>query len=151
MTWGSEEEETGWGNCFLDECEDLKRKFETEYEGKHRRFFKYWPQGYRWTCCGTDGSMTFGCDHHGTGPNPCTCDFCRYVLISLRSRHGDTCLTRHSFLRSMGKPLPDSVYNDPEPSRRGLRLARGPDPRSFNAGIGAITALGRALTGMDEE
>lgn len=28
MTWGSPEEETGWGNCLLEECEDLKRKFE---------------------------------------------------------------------------------------------------------------------------
>ena len=86
MTWPSPKEELGWGGCFADESDDLKRKFEVEFGGDEARFYKHWPQGFRWTCCGTDAGMKWGCDHHGTGSKPCSCDFCRCVQWS-RSFH----------------------------------------------------------------
>ncbi|EIM84495.1 uncharacterized protein STEHIDRAFT_100561 [Stereum hirsutum FP-91666 SS1] len=107
ITWPSPTEGTGWGACLLEEADDLKRKFETQFNGDQNKFFKYWPQGFRWTCCGTDGGMTWGCDHHGTGKKPCTCDYCR-----------------------AGTPLPDDIYRERSATRYGLRLERGPDPRS---------------------
>ena len=79
MTWPSPQEELGWGGCFADESDDLKRKFEGQFGGDEARFYKHWPQGFRWTCCGTDAGMKWGCDHHGTGSKPCSCDFCRCV------------------------------------------------------------------------
>ncbi|KAF9037376.1 hypothetical protein BDZ89DRAFT_1061535 [Hymenopellis radicata] len=126
ITWPSRKEETGWGHCFEDESADLKKKYEQEYGSNDAKFFKHWPQGYRWTCCGTDGGMSWGCDHHGTGPSPCTCDFCK-----------------------MGRPLPDSIYNDGSASRMGLNLSRGPDPRSGNRLAGAFAAMGREMFGME--
>ena len=82
ITWPCAKDETGWGNCCADESEDLKRKFEGEYGSDQLKLFKHWPQGFRWTCCGTDAGMKFGCDHHGSGSVPCTCDFCRFVVGS---------------------------------------------------------------------
>ena len=70
----------GWGNVLYEEAEYLKHKFEVTCGGDPARFFKEWPQGFRWTCCGLDGSTHFGCDHHGSGRKPCTCDFCRWVV-----------------------------------------------------------------------
>lgn len=67
----------GWGNVTLEEADYLKRKFEVTCRGDPARFYKEWPQGFRWTCCGLDGSTRFGCDHHGSGSKPCACDFCR--------------------------------------------------------------------------
>lgn len=68
----------GWGNCFAGEDSDsLRRQFETEFAGSEERFYEYWPQGFRWTCCGTEGEQKFGCDHHGKGARPCSCDFCK--------------------------------------------------------------------------
>jgi hypothetical protein len=84
ITWPCEQEETGWGHCITEESDDLRRKLEVEYGGDEAKFFGYWPQGFRWTCCGTDAGMDWGCDHHGTGSRPCTCDFCRLVLVGLR-------------------------------------------------------------------
>ncbi|PPQ70359.1 hypothetical protein CVT26_013793 [Gymnopilus dilepis] len=112
ITWSNEEEGTGWGHCTVEEADDLRRSFETEYKGDEAKFFKYWPQGFRWTCCGTDGDMTFGCDHHGTGSKPCTCDYCK-----------------------SGRSLPASIYFEKTASRQGLKLSRGPDLRS--SGLGA--------------
>ena len=66
-------------NCIANESDDLRLQFENEYGGDEAKFYKYWPQGFRWTCCGTDAGMAYGCDHHGTGSRPCTCDFCRFV------------------------------------------------------------------------
>ncbi|KIY69942.1 hypothetical protein CYLTODRAFT_392887 [Cylindrobasidium torrendii FP15055 ss-10] len=131
MTWGESAEdndgdETGWGCCLIDECEGLKKLYETKYGSDDSRFYKYWPQGFRWTCCGTTGDMSYGCDHHGTGSRPCTCDFCR-----------------------MGKPLPDRIYDMNKAPRRGLTLSRGPDPRSYNSAQAAIAEIGRAMTGID--
>lgn len=90
------EEDMGWGNCILEESEDLKKEFEIEYEGDEEKFYEYWPQGFRWTCCGVLGDQKFGCDHHGTGTKPCTCDFChvspsrswRFRSQILGNRHG---------------------------------------------------------------
>jgi hypothetical protein len=50
--------------------------------------------------------MPYGCDHHGTGSTPCSCDFC-----------------------AMGKPVPDHIFKKNEQASRGLRLSQGPDPR----------------------
>ncbi|KIM38928.1 hypothetical protein M413DRAFT_447585 [Hebeloma cylindrosporum] len=80
MTWPSEKEELGWGGVCVEESEDHKRKFEEEFGGDEERFYKYWPQGFRWTCCGTDADMKWGCDHHGTGSRPCTCDYMGHIL-----------------------------------------------------------------------
>jgi len=73
ITWPCVEDGTGWGGCFAEESDVLRLKFETEFHGDLERFYKYWPQGFRWTCCGSNTS--YGCDHHGTGSKPCTCDF----------------------------------------------------------------------------
>jgi hypothetical protein len=77
ITWPCPKEGTGWGNCFTEEEADYKRKFEVEFRGDLEKFYGYWPQGFRWTCCGMEGNMDYGCDHHGAGKAPCTCDFCR--------------------------------------------------------------------------
>lgn len=84
----------GWGNMLLEESDDMKRRFETEMGGDEEKLYAEWPQAFRWTCCGairqgfgtpmsdlvssgTDAEMSWGCDHHGTGSTPCTCDYCR--------------------------------------------------------------------------
>ncbi|KDQ17573.1 hypothetical protein BOTBODRAFT_29748 [Botryobasidium botryosum FD-172 SS1] len=125
ITWTLPGSDLGWGNCFAEESDDLKRKFEVEYGGDEEKFFEYWPQGFRWTCCGAEGDNTYGCDHHGAGRKPCTCDFCR-----------------------MGKPLPDKIYKKKTPSRHGLELPRGPDPRSFHPGHAAVAGTARAFMGL---
>jgi hypothetical protein len=51
-----------------------------DLKGDEKKLYDEWPQGFRWTCCGTPGDQKFGCDHHGRGSKPCTCDFCRYVI-----------------------------------------------------------------------
>ena len=79
-------EDMGWGNCVAGEDSDgLRQKFETEFAGSEERFYEYWPQGFRWTCCGYDGDQNFGCDHHGKGSTPCTCDFCKVGGQTLRA------------------------------------------------------------------
>ncbi|KAI1372907.1 hypothetical protein F4677DRAFT_431160 [Hypoxylon crocopeplum] len=120
-------EELGWGNCVVSDGAGLKRKYEEEFKSDDARMYRYWPQGYRWTCCGTDGGQRFGCDHHGTGPEPCCCGFCH-----------------------MGKPLPDRVYNKDTLERRGLELPRGPDPRSLNPVKWMVADVARAFLGMPE-
>lgn len=100
-------EHLGFGCVFEEEAADPKERFETDCHSDLEKFFEYRPQGFRWTCCELVGSSPYGCDHHGTGPKACTCDFCR-----------------------SGERLPDDVYNNPHPSRKGLELSRGPDPRS---------------------
>lgn len=81
MTSGERSEGTGWGNIALDEAQEVKKLWETKYGCDPKRFFKSYPLSFRWTCCGTDGGMVWGCDHHGTGPQPCTCDFCKLVVL----------------------------------------------------------------------
>jgi hypothetical protein len=51
------------------------------------------------------GDMPYGCDHHGTGKAPCSCDFC-----------------------AMGKSVPGSIFRKNEQACRGLKLSQGPDP-----------------------
>ncbi|KAI1773578.1 hypothetical protein F4818DRAFT_116554 [Hypoxylon cercidicola] len=88
---------------------------------------RYWPRAFRWTCCGLCGDQRLGCDHHGTGPDPCQCDFCH-----------------------MGKALPHSVYENDTSERHGLKLSRGPDRRSFNPAKAATADIMRAALGMPE-
>jgi len=126
ITWVCAKDGTGWGNCAMEESADLKRKFEDRYGGDQVKLYKYWPQAFRWTCCGTDADLKYGCDHHGSGSVPCTCDFCR-----------------------MGKALPNGVYNEQSASRMGLQLRRGPDPRSFNGAIAGISATMRTMLGLE--
>jgi len=127
ITWSLPDSDVGWGNCFKEESDDLKRQFEIEYGGDEEKFYGWWPQGFRWTCCGNEGDNTFGCDHHGTGKKPCSCDFCR-----------------------AGRALPDKIYNEKTPARHGLQLARGPDTRSFNPVHAAISSVARPMLGMNE-
>ncbi|KAK0114943.1 hypothetical protein ONS96_013418 [Cadophora gregata f. sp. sojae] len=99
-----------------------------EFGGSEKKFFEYWPQGFRWTCCGTPGDQLFGCDHHGNGKMPCSCDFCK-----------------------MGKPLTKKIYDKRCKSAhgKGLNLPRGPDPRSFNAETREHNEMMRKMMGMD--
>ncbi|KUJ23195.1 uncharacterized protein LY89DRAFT_679990 [Mollisia scopiformis] len=79
VTWDSVSElgePMGWGACLKEESEDLKQKFEVEMKGDFKNFYDYWPQGYRWTCCGLPGGYEWGCDSHF--PGECKCDNCRY-------------------------------------------------------------------------
>ncbi|KAH9936540.1 uncharacterized protein B0H18DRAFT_325782 [Fomitopsis serialis] len=130
ITWEYTDPQTkdrmGWGNVIIEEAEEMKRKFQVDYRGKKSLLFKKWPQAFRWTCCGTDGGMNWGCDHHGSGSRPCTCDFCR-----------------------MGKPLPDSIYREQSGTRMGLKLRRGPDSRSFNPALAAMAVKGRSAFGLE--
>jgi hypothetical protein len=43
-------------------------------KGNFSKFYDYWPQGFRWTCCGLPGDYQWGCDHHFPG---CRCDKCK--------------------------------------------------------------------------
>ncbi|KAF8163748.1 hypothetical protein B0H34DRAFT_336394 [Crassisporium funariophilum] len=107
ITWANEKEGTGWGNVSADESDDMRKKFEEEFGGDEEKLYDYWPQAFRWTCCGTSADMDWGCDHHGSGSRPCTCDFCRG-----------------------GEALPINIYKEDTATRYGLKLQRGPDPRS---------------------
>ncbi|KAK0469286.1 uncharacterized protein EV420DRAFT_1232522, partial [Desarmillaria tabescens] len=126
ITWKCPADGTGWGNVFVEEEEYMKKKFTEEFGGDLRKLFDHWPQAFRWRCCGMDGSMTWGCDHHGTGVKPCTCDFCK-----------------------MGKALPDSIYHEQSATRMGLRLPRGPDSRSKDLTAGGIATMMRGFLGLD--
>eukprot|EP01063_Lacrimia_lanifica_P033139 TRINITY_DN5820_c0_g2_i2.p1 TRINITY_DN5820_c0_g2~~TRINITY_DN5820_c0_g2_i2.p1 ORF type:complete len:372 (+),score=120.63 TRINITY_DN5820_c0_g2_i2:127-1242(+) len=92
------------------------RLFRTVCEGKEDVYFKH-PKGtheyFRWTCCRqTWGEGKNGCDHHGTGSTPCSCDFCR-----------------------AGLPVPEKFRHPDAPAAKHLemRLSWGPDPRSKTA------------------
>ncbi|KAG2428871.1 hypothetical protein HYH02_014194 [Chlamydomonas schloesseri] len=129
ITWDGKSddgEQLGWGAVVIEEAEDHKRSFHTKYGADMERFYEWWPQGFRWTCCGCTGDMPWGCDHHGTGSKPCKCDFC-----------------------VMGKPLPPNISPPTAQSRMGLTLSRGPDPRSHNPAQAAISEVMRSLFGMD--
>ncbi|KAL6405417.1 hypothetical protein AUP68_11171 [Ilyonectria robusta] len=83
ITWTSTAggDRMGWGNCLASESDALKEKFEKEFNSNEEKMYEYWPQGFRWTCCGTEGDQRFGCDHHGNGSTPCSCDFCKTKLL----------------------------------------------------------------------
>ena len=140
-----EEEGVGFGACCLEECDDLKKAFEIEFEGNLEKFYKYRPHAFRWTCCGMVGDMDYGCDHHGTGSKPCSCDFCRCAPQDHQVYQRGLTLISHR----MGKPLPEGIYNEKSASRMGLKLPRGPDPRSFNPALAVSAATGRSLFGME--
>jgi hypothetical protein len=73
----------GSANVFIAEANDMRKILTEKCGGDEERFHAYWPQAFRWSCCGLDDSMAYGCDHHGTGPKPCSCDFCRCVSVIL--------------------------------------------------------------------
>jgi len=110
-------EELGWGAVLKEESAEHEEKFVRKFGGSRRKFINYWPNAFRWTCCGMQvGNGTIGCDHHGdpAAPFPCSCDFCR-----------------------CGKPLPDKIWNEKLRSvgAYGLKdLRRGPDPNSLSQG-----------------
>lgn len=49
----------------------------------------------------------------------------------------------------MGSPLPERIYREQSASRMGLTLRRGPDPRSFNADLAAMSATMRTMMGLE--
>lgn len=49
----------------------------------------------------------------------------------------------------MGKPLTQGIYNEKTPSRMGLKLPRGPDPRSYNPTLAMSAAAGRSIFGLE--
>ncbi|KAI1394768.1 hypothetical protein F4819DRAFT_501571 [Hypoxylon fuscum] len=53
-------EELGWGNCVASESAELKRKYEEQFKSDDTRMYRYWPQGFRWTCCGLAGDQRAG-------------------------------------------------------------------------------------------
>jgi hypothetical protein len=75
----------GWGNCLASESDEMKGKFENDFNSNEAKLYEYWPQAFRWTCCGTEGDQRFGCDHHGSGSTPCSCDFCKVSTLVLLS------------------------------------------------------------------
>ncbi|CAM9410204.1 unnamed protein product, partial [Heterosigma akashiwo] len=122
-TWNgvSEGEEIGWGGTLVEEVEDLQNKFrswggkvEDPYANINalKKLVDYWDNAFRWTCCGlSPGEGVHGCDHHGhrEARKPCGCDYCR-----------------------AGEPLPEKLWQKKlkKYSAQGLKLLRGPDPRS---------------------
>ena len=52
----------------------------------------------------------------------------------------------------MGKPIPDAVQDERTKSAggKGLKLSRGPDPRSFNRASAGITAGARGILGLTD-
>ncbi|KAF8864875.1 hypothetical protein BDZ45DRAFT_496086 [Acephala macrosclerotiorum] len=66
----------GWGATIQEESEEMKQKFEVEFNGDFEKLYDYWPRAFRWTCCGLDGGYKYGCDSHV--PGQCRCDNCRY-------------------------------------------------------------------------
>lgn len=107
VTW--EHKDFGWGGAYKCEVDDLKKKFEEEFDGDLELLLNHWDNAFRWTCCGLDAAEGVnGCDHHGDMNNePCKCDFCRG-----------------------GRPIPDKLYNKKTQHKKGLTLRKGPDPRS---------------------
>ncbi|KAF7361604.1 hypothetical protein MVEN_00503600 [Mycena venus] len=110
ITWDFPQDGMGWGNCAAEDSEDMKKKFETEFGGDEENLFKYWPQAFRWTCCGRLLDV-LGCA-------VLTCFFFLIVDPVLAITAG------------WGEPLPASIFNEKTASRHGLTLSRGPDPRS---------------------
>lgn len=126
----------------MPEVEEHKAKFvsfggnlDDPYANKKalKKFLKYWDNGFRWTCCGMSaGEGVHGCDHHGSPENshPCGCDFCRG-----------------------GVPLPEKIYkqNCRKQSAKGLKLNRGPDPRSLSSAGKINLEMRRAVAGGSDE
>lgn len=65
------------GVLLREECDDLRKPLETEFEGNLERIYKYYPHAltFRWTSCGMTGDLDLGCDDH----KPCSCDFNSWV------------------------------------------------------------------------
>jgi len=116
--------QTGWGNIQKDKSAALKKRFEEELGCDEEKLAKIRPQAFRWTCCGATLDTPYQCDHHGSGPRPCTCDFC-----------------------SGGKATPHSTRRKTV-GNYGLNLNYGPDPRSFNPILGGFNlAMNKMMMG----
>jgi hypothetical protein len=118
ITWSCPKDGLGWGNIVEEESDDHRRKFEVEFGGDEEKFYKYWQQAFRWTCCGTDAGMDWGCDHHGSGSKPCTCDFCRFVYT----------IVPRAWLRGADSIFQDGEVPTSEDLQRAIRVADGPQP-----------------------
>jgi hypothetical protein len=107
VTWEFKDEDgeqLGWGAVLIEESADMKKKFEEEFQGDQEKLYKYWPNAFRWTCCGTSGDNDYACDHHDKG---CTCDFC---LAGMPLSKEALKTTVHNFgLKLRTKGHPDSV------------------------------------------
>lgn len=105
---------TGWGNIQKDKSAALKKRFEEELGCDEEKLAKIRPQAFRWTCCGMTLDVPYQCDHHGSGPRPCTCDFC-----------------------SGGMAIPHSMRKK-KVGNYGLKVSWGPDPRSYDPAVGGF-------------
>lgn len=47
--------------------------------------------------------------------------------------------------------MSDRIYNEKVASRMGLRLPKGPDPRSYNALLATGVEIGRSMVDMDTD
>lgn len=111
----------------VEEVDEMKEKFEGEFGRSHAKLADYWPNAFRWTCCGMRlDEGNWGCDHHGDprSPVPCKCDFCR-----------------------AGKPVPERIHK--KRAENGLQLRRGPDLRSGSAAGSMNFALRQMFMGSD--
>lgn len=54
ITWDgtADGEDMGWGNVIRSEAGDLKKKYEDDFGRDDVKLHEYWPQAFRWTCCG---------------------------------------------------------------------------------------------------
>lgn len=95
---------------------------------------------FRWTCCGNTG-IGYRCEHHGTGPRPCSCEDCMYVSCE-QDRVAYTPLIIPA---STGKPIAAELFNDAIAQRHGLTLSRGPDERSYDPKISPFELLERGF------
>jgi uncharacterized C2H2 Zn-finger protein len=108
---------TGWGNVQESESAALKKRFEKEMGCDEEKLAKARPEAFRWTCCGATLDTPYQCDHHGSGPRPCTCDFC-----------------------TGGKPIPQGMRKKTV-GNYGLKLTYGPDPRSYDPLMGSFNLM----------
>ena len=79
ITWDGIDEdgdEFGWRAVPKEEAEELKKLFIVHFKSNEEAFFDYWSRGFRWTCCSNQGDNIYGCDHHGNGSTPYSCDYC---------------------------------------------------------------------------
>jgi hypothetical protein len=82
------------GGCLVEESDELKRKFETEFGGDKLKLLKYNDMAFRWTCCGLNA-------RHGNEWLRSS----RRLMATMRARLPCGC----DFFCHMGKPLPDRL------------------------------------------
>jgi hypothetical protein len=118
----------GWGAFVEEESEEYRQRFlSAEFgDGNEERFYEYSPVSFRWTCCGCVGDNNDGCDHHGTGPNPCKCDYC-----------------------VGGRQITNATVESTAYYCKNLNLSLGPDPRSYSSSQSKLNESMRGLAGLD--